>query len=195
MKKLPILLFICFGASSAEAAHLKGGWIQYEYLGQGNNANSSRYKITVRQYLDFNSSPGQVDGFVAVGIFNGLTNATVQTVNVNLTSTEFPEKTDYDLCLNPRPPNPPVRFRIDKYETIVELPNIDGGYILAIQRCCRINGIANVSNSGTVGVTYTTKISGIINGVDFSANSNPVFVQRDTALICFSTPFTFSFKV
>lgn len=193
MKKLPILLFICFGASSAEAAHLKGGWIQYEYLGQGNNANSSRYKITVRQYLDFNSSPGQVDGFVAVGIFNGLTNATVQTVNVNLTSTEFPEKTDYDLCLNPRPPNPPVRFRIDKYETIVELPNIDGGYILAIQRCCRINGIANVSNSGTVGVTYTTKISGIINGVDFSANSNPVFVQRDTALICFSTPFTFDF--
>lgn len=193
MKKLLILLFICFGASSAEAAHLKGGWIQYEYLGQGNNANSSRYKITVRQYLDFNSSAGQVDGFVSVGIFNGLTNATVQTVNVNLTSTEFPEKTDYDLCLNPRPPNPPVRFRIDKYETIVELPNIDGGYILAIQRCCRINGIANVSNSGTVGVTYTTKISGIINGVDFSANSNPVFVQRDTALICFSAPFTFDF--
>lgn len=193
MKKLFILLFICFVATSVEAAHLKGGWIQYEYLGQGSNANSSRYRITVRQYLDFNSSAGQVDGFVSVGIFNGLTNATVQTVNVNLTSSEFPEKTDYDLCLNPRPPNPPVRFRIDKYETIVELPNIDGGYILAIQRCCRINGIANVSNSGTVGVTYTTKISGIINGIDYSANSNPVFVQRDTALICFSTPFTFDF--
>lgn len=193
MKKLFILLFICFVATSVEAAHLKGGWIQYEYLGQGSNANSSRYRITVRQYLDFNSSAGQIDGFVSVGIFNGLTNATVQTVNVNLTSSEFPEKTDYDLCLNPRPPNPPVRFRIDKYETIVELPNIDGGYTLAIQRCCRINGIANVSNSGTVGVTYTTKISGIINGIDYSANSNPVFVQRDTALICFSTPFTFDF--
>lgn len=193
MKKLFILLFICFVTTSVEAAHLKGGWIQYEYLGQGSNANSSRYRITVRQYLDFNSSAGQIDGFVSVGIFNGLTNATVQTVNVNLTSSEFPEKTDYDLCLNPRPPNPPVRFRIDKYETIVDLPNIDGGYILAIQRCCRINGIANVSNSGTVGVTYTTKISGIINGIDYSANSNPVFVQRDTALICFSTPFTFDF--
>ena len=193
MKKLFILLFICFVTSSAEAAHLKGGWIQYEYLGQGSSANSSRYRITVRQYLDFNSTAGQIDGFVAVGIFNGLTNAAVQTINVNLTSSEFPEKTDYDLCLNPRPPNPPVRFRIDKYETTVELPNINGGYILAIQRCCRVNGIANVSNSGTVGVTYTTQISGIINGIDYSANSNPVFVQRDTALICFSTPFTFDF--
>ncbi len=180
-------------ASFAEAAHLKGGWIQYEYLGQGSSSNTSRCRITVRQYLDFNSSSGQVDAFVSVGIFNGLNNTTVQTINVNLTSTEFPEKTDYDLCLNPRPPNPPVRFRIDKYETTVELPNIDGGYTLAIQRCCRINGIANVSNSGTVGVTYTTRISGIINGIDYSANSNPVFVQRDTALICFSAPFTFDF--
>ncbi|TDO28633.1 PKD domain-containing protein [Sediminibacterium goheungense] len=193
MKKLAILLFIFFIAGAAEAAHLKGGWIQYEYLGPGASANSSRYKITVRQYLDFNSSAGQVDAFVAIGIFNGLTNATVQTVNVNLTSTEMPEKTDYDLCLNPRPPNPPVRFRIDKYETTVELPNINGGYTLAIQRCCRINGIVNVSNSASVGVTYTTKISGIINGIDYSANSNPVFVQRDTALICFNAPFTFDF--
>ena len=193
MKKLVILLCIVFITGSAEAAHLKGGWIQYEYLGQGSTSNSSRYRITVRQYLDYNSTPGQVDPFVSIGIFNGLTNAPVQTVNVNLTDTERPEKTDYDLCLNPRPPNPPVRFRIDSYVTTVELPNINGGYTLAIQRCCRINGIANVSNSGTVGVTYTTKISGIINGVDYSANSNPVFVQRDTALICFSAPFTFDF--
>lgn len=101
MKKLAILLLICFITDSAEAAHLKGGWIQYEYLGPGTAANSSRYKITVRQYLDFNSTTGQIDAFVAIGIFNGLTNATVQTVNVNLTSSEFPEKTDYDLCLNP----------------------------------------------------------------------------------------------
>ncbi len=193
MKKLIILLCVCFIAGSAEAAHLKGGWIQYEYLGPGSSANSSRYQITVRQYLDFNSNAGQVDAFVTIGIFNGLTNATVQTVNVTLTSTDFPSKTDYDLCLNPRPPNPLVRFRIDKYVTTVELPNINGGYTLAIQRCCRINGIANVSNSSSVGVTYTTKISGIINGVDYSANSNPAFVQRDTALICFNAPFTFDF--
>lgn len=193
MKPLAILFCICFITGAAEAAHLKGGWIQYQYLGPGQSANSSRYQITVRQYLEFNSTSGQVDAFVAIGIFNGLTNATVQTINVNLTSTDFPSKTDYDLCLNPRPPNPLVRFRIDNYVTTVELPNINGGYTLAIQRCCRINGIANVSNSGSVGVTYTTKIAGIINGVDYSANSNPVFVQRDTALICFNAPFTFDF--
>lgn len=193
MKRLLIFLVACFITTSLDAAHLKGGWIQYEYLGPGNAANSSIYRITVRQYLDYNSTIGQIDQTISIGIFNGATNAFVRTLVVGLGNTELPEKTDYDLCLNPRPPNPPVRFRIDIYTTTVELPNINGGYTLAVQRCCRINGIANVSNSGTVGVTYTTKISGIINGVDYSRNNNPVFVQRDTALICFSAPFTFDF--
>lgn len=193
MKKLILLFILIFILVDTEAAHLKGGWIQYEYLGKGATSSISRYKITVRQYLEFNSTPGQVDQSVSIGIFNGATNASIQTLVVNLTNSEFPEKTDYNLCLNPRPPNPPVRFRIDNYVATIELPDIEGGYTLAVQRCCRINNIVNILGSAQAGVTYSTKISGIINGIDYTNNNNPSFVQRDTALICFSTPFTFDF--
>ena len=57
-------------ASSAMANHLKGGWIQYKYIGPGAAANTSRYDITVRQYLDCGSNAGQRDASVFLGVFN-----------------------------------------------------------------------------------------------------------------------------
>ena len=49
-------------------------------------------------------------------------------------------------------------------------------------------------NSGNVGVSYYNKIPGTINSVDYSKNSSPAFAQKDTAVICFGTPFTFNFS-
>jgi len=192
MKKLFILLCICFIADIAEAAHLKGGWIQYEYLGDGTNAGTSRYKITVRQYMEFLSSGGQIDASVSLGIFNAQTNVFLQTLIIPLNTTDLPVKQYYDPCVNPKPR---VDYRIDTYTTTVDLPNINGGYTLSVQRCCRIDGIINVfSVSNSTGIMYSTNISGIINGVDYTKNSNPSFVQRDTVLLCYNAPFTFDFS-
>lgn len=196
MKKLAILLCICFFAGAAEAAHLKGGWIQYEYLGDGTAANTSKYRITVRQYLDSSSSPAQIDGTINLGIYNP-SGALFTRLVVPLTSTESPSKKSYDPCINPNPPNPRVNYRIDVYVTTVDLPNLTTatGYTLAVQRCCRIPNIVNVVSSGNnTGITYTTTLPGVINGVDYFKNSNPSFVQRDTVLLCFSAPFTFDFS-
>jgi gliding motility-associated-like protein len=53
----------------------------------------------------------------------------------------------------------------------------------------------NVSgNSGNIGVSYTNTIPGVINGTDYSKNSSPVFAQKDTAIVCFNSPFTFDFS-
>ncbi len=187
-------LFIVLGfftLAQLNAAHLKGGWIQYEYLGDGASANSSRYRITVRQYLDCSSRAGQRDAVVHLGIFNSLSSILVNTISIPLTGTDNLDKGTYDPCLSSRPR---VCYIIDRYTTELELPNTIEGYTLSVQRCCRIDNIVNVgSNSDQIGVSYTNTIPGRINSINYQKNSSPVFAQRDTAIVCFNAPFTFDF--
>ncbi|MGZ2990991.1 hypothetical protein, partial [Pseudomonas aeruginosa] len=49
--------------------------------------------------------------------------------------------------------------------------------------------------SNTAGVTYSTTIPGIINNVSYRNNSSPAFAQKDTVVVCYSSPFTFDFSV
>ena len=175
------------------AAHLKGGWIQYEYLGPGAAPNSSKYRVTVHQYLNCNSTPTQVDQQIYLGIFNADTvSATpAQLLTVDLSTTDMPRKTTFSPCLS----NPPdVCYRIDHYVTTIELPANTNGYVLAVQRCCRIAGIINVSNSSNTGITYTTTIRGPGIGMPYFPNNSAEFAQKDTVVVCHNTFFTFDFS-
>lgn len=193
MKKLILFLLvvICSG-QSLFAAHLKGGWIQYTYLGPGASANTSKYQITVRQYLSCNSTPAQRDADVYLGIFNGATNSLITKLTINRTSTETPNKTTYSPCLSNKPP---VCYIIDVYTTTVDLPNTAGGYTLTVQRCCRIANIANLSSpSDDYGISYTARIPGNIGGANYFDNSSPAFAQKDTVVVCYNSPFTLDFS-
>lgn len=187
-----LFILICF-VNSTFANHIKGGWIQYEYLGPGANANTSKYQITVRQYLDCGSTGGQRDASVFLGIFDGATSSLITTITILRSGTDNPNKTTYSPCLSSPPP--PVCYIIDIYSTTIDLPANAAGYLLSVQRCCRINGIVNTSgSSNNIGVSYTNKIPGIINGINYASNKSPVFAQKDTAIICINTPFTFDFS-
>ena len=188
-----ILTICCFLiTASSFANHLKGGWIQYNYLGPSTTPNTSRYEIIVRQYLDCNASGQQIDATVILGIFNSDNNSLFQSITVPLSGTDILNKGFFDPCITPVPV---VCYRIDIYRVTVELPDNNTGFDLTVQRCCRINGIMNLSPpSNQVGVTYTSKIPGLNNGRRVSNNSSPVFAQRDTAVVCFNTPFTFDFS-
>ncbi len=191
MKKIICLLIVLFSTVASFAMHLKGGWIQYEYLGVGSAPNTSQYRITVRQYLLCSSTTGQIDANIVLGIFYGATNTLYKDVSIAQRADLNTSKTTFDPCLN----NPPsVCYKIDTYVTVIDLPDNPGGYILAVQRCCRIQGIVNVSGSQNVGVTYTNTIPGTIGGVDYHINSSPAFAQKDTAIVCFSSHFTFDFS-
>ena len=193
MKKIFLLLLLFIGLQKAvEAAHLKGGWIQYEYLGHIDSINASKYKITIYQYLLCSSGNGQIDAQVHLGIFDASNDKmyTEVTVDSVKNGSVLLNKTTYDPCIHNKPS---VCYLINKYITTINLPDNDAGYVLAVQRCCRIAGIINVPNSGEVGITYSNKIPGVINGVSYRANSSPAFVQKDTALICYSAPFTIDF--
>lgn len=191
MKKIFFILLFSLSFFFSFANHLKGGWIYYEYLGSGSTPNTSKYRITVNQYLDCHSNPnGQVDNSIFLGIFDGASNQIIETINVPLATTVFEDKTDFNCITSP----PEVCYRIDKYVVEKDLPDNTGGYILAVQRCCRIAGIVNVTNSNSVGLTYTNTIPGVINGQSYRNNSSPVFAQKDTAIVCHNTPFTFNFS-
>ncbi len=192
MKKLLGVIILLFFIQAAFANHLKGGWIQYEYLRPGAAANTLKYKITVRQYLDCKSTGGQIDAVIYLGIFDGGTNSMYRQLTIPLSGSVTPNKTTYDPCLSAKPE---VCYLIDIYEATVDLPANAGGYTLSVQRCCRIRDIRNlVDPSNTVGISYTNKIPGVINGVDYSNNKSPVFAQKDTVIICFNSPFTFDFS-
>ncbi len=194
MKSCILFLILLLVTGSAYANHLKGGWIQYEYVGPGSTANSSLYNITVRQYLDCSSTAGQRDAQVYVGIYDAGTNRLERQLTLTLSGSDRPNKTSYSPCIS----SPPVVcYFIDRYTTPapIELPDNIGGYVISVQRCCRIAGIANVSgNSSSIGVTYSNKIPGKIGGVDYAKNSSPVFAQKDTAIVCYNSPFTFDFS-
>ncbi len=193
MKKCIILTLFLFAFLHSNAAHLKGGWIQYEYLGDGSAVNSSRYRITVRQYLACNSRGDQRDADINLGIFNTATGVLVGNMHtIPLTGTETQRNDNKDPCITG---DVDVCFIVDRYVKDIELPNIDAGYTLAVQRCCRIAGIVNVgASSSDIGVTYSNTIPGIINGENYAKNSSPVFAQKDAVLICFKAPFKFDFS-
>lgn len=192
MKKLILFLLLSGFTTRLLADHLKGGWISYEYLGAGTDANTSQYRIRVNQYLSCSSTSSQVDTVIYLGIFDSdNSNQLLRTITVSLSSTDIDKKTTYSSCIDPVPD---ICYRIDKYQAVVTLTNNTNGYTLAVQRCCRITGIINVTNSSAVGVTYTNHIPGIVNDGAYYNNNSPVFAQKDTAVICYNTNFTFDFS-
>ncbi len=194
MKKYFALFILVFSCSPLFAFHLKGGWIQYEHLSTDSSKRTNTYRITIRQYLSCSSSGNQIDPDVYLGIFDGNSNALLQTLTIPLSSTDRPSITTFDPCINPKPTPGTVCYRIDNYISIVEFPFSDAGYILAVQRCCRIGGIINLINSDQLGVTYYNKIPGNILGTNYAKNSSPVFLQKDTVIVCHNAPFTFDFS-
>src|SRR5690606_33058550 len=69
------------------------------------------------------------------------------------------------------------------------LPFIQGGYILAYQRCCRNESIQNIYEPGETGSTITTTIPGSAWG---ACNSSPRFEQLPPIILCANDPIYFS---
>jgi gliding motility-associated-like protein len=194
MKKILLLIIVLLVSKLTFAFHLKGGWIQYEYLSTDATKKTNTYRITIRQYLSCSSSGSQIDPDVYLGIFDGATNSMIQKITIPQSPFNIISITTFDPCITPKPVPGSVCYRIDNYVATVELPFNDAGYILAVQRCCRIGGIINLVNSDQLGVTYYNKIPGKIFGNSYAVNSSPVFQPKDTVIVCHNTPFTFDFS-
>ncbi|MBC7848545.1 MAG: gliding motility-associated C-terminal domain-containing protein [Chitinophagaceae bacterium] len=174
------------------ARHIKGGEISYSYVGPGSTANTQVYSITLRLFLECNASGQQLDPDANIGIFR--------------TSNELPVPGSPFICplvrdefINLTTPNPcisspsPVCYRLRVYTSIIELPIDQEGYTLVFQRCCRINGLINLSPSGNIGSSYTCRMGGT-DVLQSETNSSPAFAIKDTVLICQNRPFALDFS-
>ncbi len=171
----------------------------YEYIPSINNSNTLQYKVTIKVYRDCNQNgsfgPGDVnnpqnDATAPITIYFGTGNQVANTVVAQRVAIYPLSNTYNNPCLSPAQS---VCYYIIQYEaTITVQPNAEG-YTLSYQRCCRIAGISNVTNSGSVGNTYTSFIPGTAQNPTFPRNSSPKFVEKDTVIVCYNSFFSLDY--
>lgn len=184
---LPLLL-----GTVLNAAHIKGGFFTYKYLGAG-TGNTLRYQVTLTVYMICDPNPGQLSNPINFSIFNAGTNQFIRDVSVGITNQYTLSKNNDEPCITGN--------EIGCYYTIVvyDLPSVElapnaEGYTVSYQRCCRIAGINNLVNSGAVGNTFAITIPGSAIGLNAQQNSSPNFLVNDTAIVCRNSFFQYSFE-
>lgn len=193
MKRILLtIITICLLSASLHAAHIKGGFFSYRYLGPGSSGNL-RYQVTLTVYMICNPSTGQLSNPINFTIFNASNNQFIQNVSVPITNQYNLNKVYDEPCITGNETG--CYYTIVVYDlSSIELPSTPGGYIFAYQRCCRIAGINNVVNSGTIGNTFSIKIPGTALFLGAETNSSPAFQVNDTAVVCRNSYFQYSFQ-
>ncbi|MBI1836591.1 MAG: PKD domain-containing protein [Flavobacteriia bacterium] len=171
MKSFLVIISL-FIIQYANASHIVGGDIYYNYLG-GNN-----YQINVTLYRDCFSSGAAYDDPLHLSIYNAS--------NVEITTLEvpFPGSTNVPIVFNNPCVTAPGGICVEKatYSVTVNLPPTPGGYTASYQRCCRGPNVSNLITPEDTGLTLTTHIPGSETGN--IANSSPHFVNYPPIVIC-----------
>src|SRR5678816_6748 len=192
MKRLLLILIATvFFIKPLLAEHITGGEMYYTYKGIAPGGGYI-YHITLKLYRDCFSAGAQLDPEAAIAIFSKAPgNAMVWH--------DAPFQRDSIVRLQLGTPGacitnaPVVCYEVGYYGKDIVLPASTYGYTVAYQRCCRINGISNLSGSGSQGATYTADIPGTQDITTAPENSSAKFVGTDTVIVCGGYPFTYSF--
>ena len=168
-----IVYFLFFiNTLCANASHIIGGDIYYDYLGNNN------YKFVLTLYRDCASDGAEFDNPLMLSVYmaNG---SSYQTVQVPFAGSVF-----IPLDFNNPCATAPGGICVERaiYETVLNLPPIQGGYNVSYQRCCRGPAIVNIVNPDDTGLTLTTHVPGIETG--FTDNSSPRFTNYPPFLLC-----------
>ncbi len=194
MKNIFFTLLILLGFSYvANARHITGGEIYHEYLGPGSIPNTSQYRITLRLFRDFFSAGAALDATANIGIFDKSNNSSVtgSPFTFPLDHIDILERSGTIPCIV-NAPN--VKYQVGYYFYVVTLPNNQAGYWISYQRCCRVDGITNLTAPAlNIGATYLGSIAGTTT-IGTGHNSSPKFYLRDTALVCHNRNFTLDFS-
>lgn len=188
MKRLLLISTSFFFSTTLLAEHITGGEMYYTFTGM--SGGQYQYHITLKLYRDCYSAGAQLDASAAIGIFDKTNNNLLWNQLVPKSRVDKLELGSPGPCIN----NPPVVcYEVGYYEFDVMLQGSVSGYTIAYQRCCRINGISNVSGSGNTGATYTADIPGTSLLATAPANNSAKFIGIDTVIVCGGYPFTYSF--
>lgn len=200
MKKITLLVILCFAASKLFASHIVGGEVFYKYIGPS-GSNMSEYEVSVRLFRDCNVNCGGgtnvacLPDRIIVGVFtNTSPYSKYNDFYLDIASTDRISLRTYPDCISSRIP---VCYEVKTYTERITIPNNNEGYIIAYQNCCRADS-RNVSSdprtiSGIPGATYTAIMPGR-NILPAGNNSSAVFNLKDTSLVCYQSLFTLDFS-
>lgn len=170
------LLAFCLAGCciSLRATHIVGGDLTYRHIG------GDTFDITLVLYIDcVNGNPGaiQQDSNAMIGIFDS-SGSFIKSLLEYRTPPIRINSVNYN-CVSP-PSNACVDKYIYSYRTT--LPFLQGGYVLAFQRCCRNHSINNIHNPGNTGATYWTYVPDTAWGM--GVNNAAVFKSLPPNFLC-----------
>ena len=161
-----------FAISFANASHIVGGEMYYDYLG------NNQYKIYIAIYRDCASTGAAYDDPLTLGVFNS-SNQMVDQITIS-----FPGSTHLPIVFDNPCVTAPSGICTERaiYTTTRFFPETPGGYTLAYQRCCRGPNVTNLNNPDDTGLTLTCHIPGSEDN-NF-VNSSPRFTNYPPLVIC-----------
>ncbi len=167
-----LIIAFTFFASLANASHIVGGEIYYDYLGNNN------YRFYISVYRDCFSTGAAFDDPLVLTIYNS-SNQMIQNISV-----PFPGSQNVPVVFNNPCVTPPNNICTENalYQTVVNLPPTPGGYTISYQRCCRGPNISNLVNPDDTGFTLTCVVPGTTN--NNYINSSPRFNDYPPLLLC-----------
>ncbi|WP_375416191.1 gliding motility-associated C-terminal domain-containing protein [uncultured Hymenobacter sp.] len=142
-------------AGPAAATHIVGGELDLQYV-QNND-----YRLSLNLYFDaVNGQPGALDNALTASIFEKGTNRWLRDVVLPLSSNTFVNYT------NPACTVGTLITRKLLYSLTLALPadtyQSAAGYYVAVERCCRNNGIANIVRPGDAAQTFYLEFPAVV---------------------------------
>lgn len=181
IKRALLLVLLLLSTTKLMATHVVGGDITYRHI------TNDSFEITLTLYVDcINGNPAAIrqDTNAMVGIFDS--SGTLQYGYLQYRG--LPQRIN---SVNYNCVQPPSNACVDKYiyTYFVRLPYINGGYILAYQRCCRNNSITNIVNPGQTGATYWAYVPDTLQTKGY--NSSAVFKTVPPNFLCNNRDFIY----
>jgi gliding motility-associated-like protein len=194
MKKYCILLILSFlSYKEIFAKHITGGEMIYELI--SSTGTTRTFRITLRLFRDDGTVGGAaLPTLLTIGIFNNDNGSKITGggANNNWDVSIANGSEGEPVPVNAFPPciisAPDLHYHMGLYTFTVTLPNNNNGYTGVYQTCCRIDNIANTTNS--TGATYSCYIPGTNQGI--LTDNSPKY-NTSISVVCQNKPFTVDF--
>jgi gliding motility-associated-like protein len=203
MKRILLLLCICFLlCKTSSAFHIKGGWIHYKYLSKASDT-SSKYEITLYVYRICNTPNSAFLPMPSnLCIYDAVTYTEIKRISIANTQSNTYYVHGGDTKKQARPPCSSIPdadmpcYAISTFTTTVELTDNPNGYILSTSDATRTTTIVNLTRMGGSpwGISFTANIPGSSTNNKYHINTNPEFIFKDTALLCYNAKFNYNFE-
>ena len=169
-----------------EAAHIIGGVMTYECLGNGD------YEFDMRLYRDCNcNNCAAIDGSANIAIYRcgsdrpcsslSEMNASFEFIVANRGTLGVPNAEQSCLVIPPDVCVESGNYRWKLSDLGINLPNSSDSYFVVYQRCCRNETINNLNRPSEQGLTIAVEITPF---GQRECNSSPVFNEFPPTIIC-----------